>query len=84
VSCNSCSGNTISLTTNGGAGSIVTFTATQGGTNVTSSANWSSSNQSVITTPSAGSATLGGLTGLVTITATTSGGSGSAQITVTP
>ena len=84
VSCNSCSGNTISLTTNGGAGSIVTFTATQGGTDVTSSANWSSSNQSVITTPSAGSATLGGLTGLVTITATTSGGSGSAQITVTP
>jgi uncharacterized protein YjdB len=77
-------GNSISLTSNGGAGTTVNFTASEGGSDVTSSASWSSSNQSVITTPSAGVASLGGSTGTVTITATTSNGSGSVQVTVQP
>jgi hypothetical protein len=83
VTVTSNSGNTISLTTNGGTGSTVSFTATQSGNNVTSSATWSSSNTSIITTPLDGSATLGGSMGTVTITATNSGGSGSVQVTVT-
>jgi hypothetical protein len=51
---------------------------------VTSSATWSSSNTNIISTPSAGQATLVGTqTGVVTITAKTSTGSGSVQVTVT-
>jgi hypothetical protein len=50
---------------------------------VTNSATWSSSNTSIITTPSAGSATLAGSTGTVTITATNNGGHGSVTVTVT-
>jgi Bacterial Ig-like domain (group 2) len=75
------SGATISITTNGGL--PVTFTATQNGTDVTNSATWTSSNTSIITTPSAGSATLGGSTGTVTITASNNGGTGSVTVTVT-
>jgi hypothetical protein len=77
------SGTSISITTTG-VGSTLTFTATQGGTDVTSSATWTSSNTNIISTPSAGQATLvGNQTGVVTIKATTSTGSGSVQITVT-
>jgi hypothetical protein len=77
------SGTTISIGTTG-EGSTLTFTATQGGTDVTSSATWSSSNTNIISTPSAGQATLVGTqTGVVTITAKTSTGSGSVQVTVT-
>ena len=75
------SGATISLTTNGGL--AVTFTATQNGTDVTNSATWSSSNIGIITTPSAGSATLAGGTGTVTISASHSGRTGSVTVTVT-
>lgn len=78
------SGNSISLSRSGGMGASVTFTAIQNGNNVTSSATWISSNTAIITTPSAGVASLGGQTGTVRITATASGFSGSVQITVTP
>ncbi len=87
ITCDSCtSGNTISLTTNGGTGTQVNFTAQQNGSDV--NANWSSSNSSVISLSTTGSAqgvgTLGGSTGTVTITATTSGASGTLQVTVNP
>lgn len=84
VTVTSNNGNPISLTSNGGSGSSVSFTATQGGNTVTSTATWTSSNTGIITTPVDGSATLGGSTGTVTITATTSSGSGSLQVTVNP
>ncbi len=85
VTCSSCSGSTISLSANGGVGSTITFSATQGGTDVTSSATWTSSNTNAISTPADGRATLVGTTGvIVTITATTSSGSGSVQVTVNP
>jgi hypothetical protein len=82
ITCASCSGNSISLSANGGTGSAINLSS-----NV--AANWSSNSSSVIsisgtntTTPSA---TLGGTTGTATITATATsgGGSGTLQITVT-
>lgn len=89
VTCTSCSGNSISLSASGGAGAPVTFTATQGDIDITSSALWLSSDKTIITDPSAGSGTLGGATGTVTITANAqpaiAGGGilGTIQITVT-
>src|SRR5215469_5657711 len=59
VNCTNCSGTspnqTRSLSVSGGS---ITLTDTQGGTDVTSSATWSSSNTNVISTPSAGVASL--------------------------
>ena len=77
----SCSGNSISITTNGGTGSTVTLSS-----NV--AADWTSSDSTIINISGTGttspSATLGGNTGTVTITATATsgGGSGTLQITV--
>jgi hypothetical protein len=83
VTCTQCSGNTISISGNGGTGSAVSFTADQNGTDVTSQATWTSSNSSIISIGSGGSGTLGGSTGNVTITATVSGTNGNVTITVT-
>jgi hypothetical protein len=82
VTCTSCTGNTISIATN--AGAAVTFAADQNGTDVTNQATWSSSNTSIITNPSAGSASLGGSKGNVTITASYLGATGNVVITVNP
>jgi len=83
VTCDTCSGNTISLSANGGPASIVRFSAML--VNFTGgSETWWSSNPNVISISSDGWATLGGTTGPVTITDTTSSGSGSVQVTVTP
>lgn len=82
ITCDSCSGNSISITSNGGVGTSVGFTS-----NVI--ANWSSSDSNVIsvtgTSTTSPTATLGGNTGTVTITATaiSGGGSGTLQVTVT-
>jgi hypothetical protein len=84
VTCTSCTGNTISISGNGGAGTQVSFTADENGTDVTSQAAWTSSNTQIISNPSGGNATLGGTTGTVTITATVSGASGNVQVTVNP
>lgn len=84
ITCNSCSsGNAISLSSNGGTGSAITFSSSV-------AANWSSSNSSIVnlTTQNSttGSGTLGGTTGTVTITATAASGTGSGtlQVTVNP
>jgi hypothetical protein len=62
----------------------VSFTAQQNGNDVTSSANWNSSNSNIISMSTGGVGTMGGTQGTVTITATTSTGSGTVQVTVTP
>jgi Bacterial Ig-like domain (group 2) len=83
ITCSSCSGNSISIATNGGTGSAVTLSS-----NV--AADWTSSNSAIISVSGTGTtsptATLGGSTGTVTITATATsgGGSGTLLITVNP
>lgn len=62
-------------------GTPISFTAQQNGSDVTSSATWSSSNQNVILLSSGSNGTVAGA-GTTTITATTSSGSGTLSITV--
>ncbi len=83
VTVTSVDGTSISLTTHPAA-TTVSFTAQQNGNDVTSSANWNSSNSNIISMSTGGVGTMGGTQGTVTITATTSTGSGTVQVTVTP
>jgi uncharacterized protein YjdB len=81
ITCSNCSNNSISIASNGGTGTAVNLTS-----NV--AANWTSSNSAIITVSGTNTtsptASLGGTTGTVMITATgTSGGTGTLQITVT-
>ena len=82
ITCDSCSGNSISISSNGGTGTSVGFTSSV-------AANWTSSNSGIIsmtgTSTTSPTATLGGSTGTVTITAAaiSGGGSGTLQVTVT-
>jgi len=84
VSCDQCSGNTVSLSANGGAGTEIQFTATQNGTDVSSSATWSSNSAAIsISSTGGGIATLE-TTGTATITANVSGATGSVTVIVDP
>ncbi|HYL14334.1 MAG TPA: hypothetical protein VEV41_14930 [Terriglobales bacterium] len=78
-------GPTFSLSTAGGVGATVTFTATLNGTDVTSSTTFTSSTPSVIAITTGSTGTLQA-TGTTTITGTDSsnGASGSLLVTVTP
>jgi trimeric autotransporter adhesin len=84
VSCDQCSGNTISLSGNGGAGTQIQFSATQNGTDVSSEATWSSNSGAIsISSTGGGIATLE-TTGTATITANVSGATGTITVTVNP
>jgi hypothetical protein len=77
-------GNTISLGSHA-AGSAITITAALNGTDKTSATSFSSSNSAVINLATNGQGTIGGTTGVVTITGTDSAdnATGTLQITVT-
>jgi hypothetical protein len=81
---NSDLGTTISLGTDP-AGHAINITASLNGTDKTSSTTFTSSNSAIITISSSGQGTLGGQTGVVTITGTdsTDNATGTLQITVT-
>jgi trimeric autotransporter adhesin len=83
VTCDQCSGTSISLSRNGGAGTQIQFTATQSGTDVSTEATWSSNSGAIsIASNGAGIATLE-TTGTATITANVSGATGQVTISVT-
>jgi trimeric autotransporter adhesin len=85
VSCDQCTDNAVSLLGNGGAGTQIQFTATQNGTNVSSTATWSSNSGAIsISSTGGGIATLE-TTGTATITASVSGATpGTITVTVNP
>jgi trimeric autotransporter adhesin len=81
---NSSLGTTISLATHT-AGTAITITSSLNGTNKTASTTFTSSNSAVINISSNGQGTIGGTTGVVTITGSDSAdnATGTLQITVT-